>query len=190
MKAICKQCGREAIDSRGRPRAYCSKECLAKSKRVDYGSAICEECGKIFEIKYKTNPNRVCSKVCKYKKVSRLQKQVAIYDNPMRKPGATEKWRATQKERGFNVGQKHPAWKGGVEVYRSHKYVYAPNHPNAHKGKVAEHRLVMEQHIGRYLESNEIVHHINGDGLDNRIENLQITNRQEHARIHHKAGIV
>jgi hypothetical protein len=44
----------------------------------------------------------------------------------------------------------------------------------------------MEQHLGRLLRSDEIVHHLNGDKLDNRLENLTIMTLREHAVEHGK----
>lgn len=42
----------------------------------------------------------------------------------------------------------------------------------------------MEDYIGRKLNKDEVVHHINEDKLDNRIENLQLMTRGEHSKLH------
>jgi hypothetical protein len=42
----------------------------------------------------------------------------------------------------------------------------------------------MEQHIGRFLLDGEQVHHRNEDRSDNRIENLELLSKKDHAHTH------
>lgn len=74
-------------------------------------------------------------------------------------------------------GDQHFCWKGGRIVNRSgYVEIYCPNHPNQrkHTKYILEHRLVMEKHLGRYLHPDEVVHHIDGNKLNNDISNLEL----------------
>lgn len=51
-----------------------------------------------------------------------------------------------------------------------------------------EHRVIVEEKLGRKLLKNESVHHINGDKRDNRIENLVVMNKAEHHSLHMKGN--
>ena len=87
-------------------------------------------------------------------------------------------------------GKDSRHWKGGkIKQSRGYICVYSPTHPHCQKGRcsgyVYEHRLVMEKHIGRYLEQGEVVHHINRITNDNRIENLILFKNQSEHRKHH-----
>jgi HNH endonuclease len=68
--------------------------------------------------------------------------------------------------------------------------VWYPEHPSNKDGYVLEHRLVMEKWLRRYLHSEEVVHHVNENKKDNRIENLWLTDEVEHAKIHRMGKMV
>ena len=80
------------------------------------------------------------------------------------------------------IGENHPNWNGGRSVQRGYVVLSGyRGHPMAtSRGHIREHRLVMAAHIGRYLSKNEDVHHINGNKLDSRIENLELLSHSDH----------
>lgn len=81
---------------------------------------------------------------------------------------------------------RRPTAKGFIKTWRGYILRYKPGHPTAAKsGYIMEHRLLMEQHLGRLLTPDEVVHHKNGKPDDNRIENLELTTKSAHDRTKH-----
>lgn len=73
------------------------------------------------------------------------------------------------------------------ETSNGYILIYAPDHPNNYHGLVLEHRLVIEKALGRELQANEVVHHINGNTKDNRSENLFVFDGTgSHLKFHNK----
>ena len=82
-------------------------------------------------------------------------------------------------------------FKGGISKSgEGYLMIHLKNHPMAgHNGYVYLHRLIYAEYIGRNLKSDEIIHHKNGNKLDNRIENLQLVNMSQHRTIHNLTKI-
>jgi len=94
----------------------------------------------------------------------------------------------TKRKMGLSqLGEKNHSWKNGRrKCKRGYVMLLRPKHPFATlKGYVMEHRILMEEMIGRYLKPEEVVHHINNNTSDNRMENLILfANQKEHIEYH------
>lgn len=76
------------------------------------------------------------------------------------------------------------------KIIKKGDYLYAlvPDHPKCTKnGYVLMHRIIMENHLNRVLNDDEVIHHLDGNKHNNDINNLQLLNKKEHNVLHGKA---
>ncbi|MDA3909018.1 MAG: HNH endonuclease, partial [Sulfurimonas sp.] len=140
---------------------FCSQKCSGAFKTENKKGAtknfkgVCENCSKEFET-YKS-PSRDTPKFCSLKCIGEAQK-----------------------------GENNPAYNGGKYECNGYYAIFMPSHPNrSEKNIVLEHRFVMECKIGIYLTSDEVVHHIDFNKLNNEPDNLMLfPNQSEHIKFH------
>jgi len=100
----------------------------------------------------------------------------------------------SENGRKVSAGQAPPVGATKVRKFRGSPYrlTYMPDHPDAPKhGWMMEHRLVMEQKIGRRLLRREVVHHLDHDGTNNDPGNLELCeSRGQHLVEHHMGDAV
>ena len=79
-----------------------------------------------------------------------------------------------EKYRQSKLGAKNPNWQGGRTItVQGRIKILKPEHPRADKsGYVFRSIVVMEGKVGRYVSRKEVVHHISGNKIDDRPENL------------------
>ena len=74
-------------------------------------------------------------------------------------------------------GKNNYNWKGGKSKNLAGYIV-------VNRTKEYEHRIIVEKYLKRKLTSDEQVHHLNGIKDDNRINNLVVVDKKDHARKH------
>lgn len=90
-------------------------------------------------------------------------------------------------------GNQSPAWKGGkIITSKGYKLIHVPDHPYCDsRGYVFEHRLVYEAYLTKLngiktiLHPSIIIHHLDHNKLNNKLNNLILTNRKEHLIKYH-----
>lgn len=96
-----------------------------------------------------------------------------------------QKAKISQRNKGTRLRDDYEF--GGHEKVRDDGYikVFVPDHPHATKdGYVMKHRLVVERELGIIIPEGFVVHHINGNRADNRIENLALMKFEAHSALH------
>jgi len=165
-------------------------KCAGEAKKRGQFVA-CAQCGKEFW-KFKSKPDRrYCSLSCALTARNLTDANPAYHrdisgeKNPMygsRRYGADNPMYGRRKS-------KTPHWKGGRKVRKDgYVLIVAPDdHPHPAYTKpsgtkyILEHRHIMEQYLDRYLDPQEVVHHIDGDASNNTIENLRLfSNQSDH----------
>ena len=147
---------------------------------------ICKNCGVLFYNPYGLSlcvwkKRMFCSKSCSAKVVHVGQKAWNKGIKKIHNSPETEFKKGDPRVSGKN----NHRWNGGREKSGNYIQILKRGHPTADKrGRIMEHRFLIEKFIGRLLKKSEIVHHKNGNKLDNRIENLEIMTRSEHMRHH------
>jgi hypothetical protein len=197
IERICAQCGLTYRTFPSQRPTYCSSRCvgLAKTRRID---AICVQCGVPFWHHASKPDRRYCSRSCATTARNltdanpSLHRDVSGPKNPMFGRGL----RGADNPMFGKRRELSARWKGGRKIRRDgYVLIAVPDdypYPAYQKGSgtkyALEHRVVVEQRLGRYLLPGEVVHHIDGNPSNNAEGNLEVfASQSEHIRSAHGA---
>lgn len=152
----CEFCGTMHYRNRSqaaRNKRFCSKPCADKASITGW-TKKCQKCGVDFHVRPSYAQQKYCSKKCE------------VADDIMRPLERTHNGKPAKKDT------------------RGYILLWEPDHPGCGcRGWKPEHRMMVEKHLGRVLVPTEHVHHKNGIKDDNRLENLEVLNENDHAKI-------
>lgn len=169
MILICKRCGDSFYEKPARIRdgkgKYCSQECYDTVRR--------EHFNKVDKIKSLYKKGLTLREIASRFKCSPTSvKNIMIENNIPRRDA---------HDREYDRGEKHSRWRGGrswgAHIYRM---VRTP------EGRKYEHRLVVEEALGRKLKPTEHVHHVDFNPRNNSLDNLTVMDGKEHLAMHYE----
>lgn len=141
---------------RGESRVFCNQEHYGLFQRKRI-QRTCGMCKKIFWV-HACNARKGIGRTCSRK--------------------CHFKW---QRIRPRITGPAHHAWRGGtVSKDTGYRTLKIDGY------RITEHRYVMEQFLGRKLNKSEVVHHKDGNRLNNKLSNLELTNHSDHMKLHNE----
>lgn len=194
VKRVCQHCGKEYETFPSIRLLYCCAKChhAAANRKV---KITCAVCGKEKILSPSSADQKYCSKSCAITARNltdanpSYSRDVSGDKNPMYGKGLSGEANGMYGKRGELCAN----WRGGRKIRKDgYTLVIAPpNHPHpadttSRTAYILEHRLVMEQHLGRYLLPTEVVHHIDGNPRNNDISNLRLYGSQsEHIATEH-----
>lgn len=199
---ICRYCKRPYETFPSIRKQFCSAACANLFKTTST-LVPCLVCGKLTK-SYPSRVKQYCSKSCARTALNltaanpALHRDVSGEKNPMWRGGRAGPRTGAKNPSYGRRREQSPRWKGGRKVRKDgYVLVVAPEgHPHpADRSKrtgiayILEHRLVMEQLLGRYLRPEEVVHHRDNNPSNNAPENLVLyASQREHLREGHPDG--
>lgn len=162
MKRTCEQCSAEfnvvpAEVKRGGGR-FCSRKCWSEWQRGENNPY------------YKGGKIKLLCSTCG----KEFEQYASEYDRPSRVRKFEERFCS-----------KKCSAKGKTTDGDGYILLYMPEHPNCNSiGFIREHRYIIEQHIGRLLTKEEVVHHKDNNKSNNSLDNLELLSVSQHLKNH------
>jgi len=206
---ICQICGKEKIVYKSvakRGVKYCSRDCANKGMTTKK-TVPCVICGRTLIKKPSTPNKRFCSKVCmgvwqlgqarnpktgEIKTCEHCGKEYYIQKSRADKSQFCSKHCQIYAYLPSRTGENSQWFKGGICVrYKDGQpYQILLGQGPRRKGgsEIPFHRHIVQEVLGRKLRPNEVVHHIDRNGLNNQNDNLLLCDRSYHSMLHHRMG--